>query len=110
MCGFIGILHRDSDFEIDRDLLERMNAVISHRGPDDNGIYIDNGLGFGHRRLAVIDLDNGHQPMFYRDKQRSIVYNGEIYNHLELRKSEFSAGSAEFETNCDTDSNGFEVV
>ena len=64
-----------------------MADTLSHRGPDDQGVYVDGGVGLGHRRLSIIDLDGGHQPMASGDGSLSIVFNGEIYNYRELRQS-----------------------
>ncbi|MDI6792684.1 MAG: hypothetical protein QME81_07445 [bacterium] len=91
MCGICGIL--DFNRRIDRDSLDRMCDAVKHRGPDDEGIYISEGIGLGHRRLAIIDLESGHQPMANEDESVWIVYNGEIYNHKilrELASSKFS--------------------
>ena len=72
ICGFYGLS--------DRRLLKRMCDVISHRGPDDQGIYLDKNVGVGNRRLSIIDVKGGHQPMHNEDQSIWIVYNGEIYN------------------------------
>ena len=91
MCGIAGIFnYSQSPNLISDSILKRMTSVIAHRGPDDEGIYIspDRMLGFGFRRLAIIDLSPaGHQPMSNADGSIWIVFNGEIYNHLELRKT-----------------------
>ena len=91
MCGIAGIFnYSQSPNLISDSILKRMTSVIAHRGPDDEGIYIspDRMLGFGFRRLAIIDLSPaGHQPMSTPDGSLWIVFNGEIYNHLELRKT-----------------------
>jgi len=91
MCGIAGIFnYSQSPNLISDSILKRMTSVIAHRGPDDEGIYIspDRMLGFGFRRLAIIDLSPaGHQPMSTPDNSLWIVFNGEIYNHLELRKT-----------------------
>jgi len=81
MCGICGIL----GFE-DRNLIKRMCEVMSYRGPDDSGIFSDQNVILGHRRLSIIDLVTGHQPMSNEDGSIWIVFNGEIYNHLELRE------------------------
>lgn len=87
MCGIAGIFHyRDSDKRVDRPLLERMTRTIAHRGPDGEGFHIDGPLGFGHRRLAIVDLsETGSQPMSTPDRSLWINYNGEFYNHREHR-------------------------
>ncbi|MGZ8347478.1 MAG: asparagine synthase (glutamine-hydrolyzing) [Allosphingosinicella sp.] len=86
MCGIAGIW---TNSRVERPLVERLIAPIAHRGPDDTGIWIDqsSGIGFGHRRLSIVDLSPlGHQPMVSRDERWVICYNGEIYNHLALRR------------------------
>ena len=92
MCGIAGILHFDRGRPVERSLLERMTNVLSHRGPDGEGFYVQANIGLGHRRLAIIDLSTGDQPMFSRDKNLVIVYNGEIYNYLELKEELKSLG------------------
>ncbi|MBE9207143.1 asparagine synthase (glutamine-hydrolyzing) [Nostoc sp. LEGE 06077] len=85
MCGITGILNLDGD-PVSPVILKKMTDAIAHRGPDGEGQYIDNGLGLGHRRLAIIDLSPaGHQPMSTVDGQLIMTYNGEIYNFNELR-------------------------
>jgi len=85
MCGLAGIFHQDSRAEIDAALLARMTTAVAHRGPDGDGFHIEPGLGLGHRRLAIIDIAGGGQPMFNEDGSVVIVFNGEIYNFAELR-------------------------
>jgi asparagine synthase (glutamine-hydrolysing) len=86
MCGICGQLNFDPDQPIAEDLIRQMCDVIVHRGPDDEGIWIDGPVGLGQRRLAIIDLSpTGHQPMSNEDGTIWITYNGEIYNHLDLR-------------------------
>ena len=90
MCGFVGILQRPilSKKTLISDLACMTDTLI-HRGPDDAGVWVDEriGIGFGHRRLAVLDLSaTGHQPMFSANKRYVIVYNGEIYNFSTLKK------------------------
>jgi asparagine synthase (glutamine-hydrolysing) len=86
MCGICGKLSFDAHKEIDSELIRRMNQVLYHRGPDDEGIYIKGQIGLGHRRLSIIDLSPaGHQPMTNEDETLWIVLNGEIYNFPELR-------------------------
>jgi len=89
MCGICGEFITTSNKEINETVLDKMTDIIEHRGPDDRGIYISNDkkLGFGFRRLSIIDLSpNGHQPMCNENGDIWIVFNGEIYNHLEIRK------------------------
>ena len=86
MCGINGIaLSSRSDKQINEQILRRMTDVIFHRGPDDGGIFIDEKIGFGHRRLSIVDVAHGAQPMFNEDRSKVIIYNGEIYNFRELR-------------------------
>ena len=81
MCGISGKLYFDSGRPVEREILERMNAVLAHRGPDDAGIYCDGPVGLAHRRLSIIDLQPGrHQPMSNENGDVWIVFNGEIYN------------------------------
>ena len=84
------------------DTIEGMCDVISHRGPDDQGIYINDHVGLGHRRLSIIDLETGHQPMTSQDQRHTIVFNGEIYNYKELKRRLQSYG-IDFRTNSDTE-------
>jgi len=85
MCGIAGILNFDRS-PVEEDELHTMTDAIAHRGPDGEGFYIDKFLGLGHRRLAILDLeDTGKQPMSYADERYWIVYNGEVYNFVELR-------------------------
>lgn len=86
MCGIVGIFNLDAK-PVDQDLLTKMTRLLSHRGPDDEGVYVSGNLGLGHRRLSIIDLSpRGHQPMSNEDQSIWITYNGEIYNHQALRK------------------------
>jgi asparagine synthase (glutamine-hydrolysing) len=85
MCGICGIVYNDSTRPVERTLLEQMNEVIRHRGPDSDGYYVDGHVGLAMRRLAIIDLATGDQPMCNEDYSIWIVFNGEIYNHSELR-------------------------
>jgi asparagine synthase (glutamine-hydrolysing) len=88
--------------EIDKDLLGRMNQVQFHRGPNEGGLHVEPGLGFAHRRLSIIDLSSGQQPLFNRDGSVVVTYNGEIYNFMEIR-AELEAMGHEFRTHCDTE-------
>jgi len=87
MCGIAGIFDpRRPLTPEDHALVERMASVVAHRGPDDSGTWFGGRVGFGHRRLSVIDLSpNGHQPMSNEDGTVWITYNGEIYNFADLR-------------------------
>ena len=100
MCGIAGIIN-NSDNRVEK-LIHKMTDAISYRGPDDSGYLIDENVALGHRRLSIIDLDNGHQPMFNADKSIAIVFNGEIYNHIELRR-ELEKDGYKFNTHCDTE-------
>ena len=86
MCGIFGSYYFDRGGRIDPALFVRQVDAIAHRGPDDGGAYIESGVGIGHRRLSIIDLDGGHQPMWDVEQRMGIVYNGEIYNFRELRR------------------------
>lgn len=101
MCGITGIVRRDGA-QIDRELLARMNGAIRHRGPDDDGFYFSEGVGLAMRRLAIIDLKSGQQPIHNADKTAWIVFNGEIYNYRELRKQLEALGHS-FYTDSDTE-------
>lgn len=100
MCGITGMLLRDAT--CDSETLTRMRDLVAHRGPDDAGNHIDGPLGLGHRRLSIIDLGGGHQPMSTADGRFVISYNGEIYNYRELRRG-LEARGAHFHTNSDTE-------
>lgn len=102
MCGICGVFNMRKDEPVSRAVLTSMNALISHRGPDDCGIYLDRFLGFGHRRLSVIDLAGGKQPLSNEDGTVWVTYNGEIYNHKELRSELLKKGHT-FVTDCDTE-------
>src|SRR5215831_3482622 len=101
MCGITGIVRPDGA-QIDRDLLGRMNDAIRHRGPDEDGFYFADGVGLAMRRLAIIDLKSGQQPIHNGDRTAWIVYNGEIYNYRELRKQLEGLGHR-FYTDSDTE-------
>ena len=99
MCGFVGIFNKDGS-AVNRIFLERMASVINYRGPDEEGLFIDGSLGFYHKRLSIIDLSTGRQPMTFNDC--TIVYNGEIYNYIELRDDLKKRGH-QFKTTSDTE-------
>ena len=101
MCGIVGIVRNDGK-SIDEELLTRMNNAIRHRGPDDDGFYVNGSVGLGMRRLAIIDLKGGAQPIHNQDRSSWIVFNGEIYNYLELREKLEKLGHT-FYTNSDTE-------
>ncbi len=102
MCGIVGIFDITEKREINRDLLNVMNESQFHRGPDEGGMHIEQGLGLGHRRLSIIDLSSGQQPMHSADGNVVLTYNGEVYNFPELRK-ELEALGYNFKTHCDTE-------
>lgn len=101
MCGIVGILNKNGA-PVDREVLERMTRRLVHRGPDDEGFYLDGSVGLGFRRLSIIDLSGGHQPMSISDGRFTIVFNGEIYNFLELR-AELEKEGVTFQTRSDTE-------
>lgn len=98
MCGICGIIRKGDN----KDIIQKMNDRIMHRGPDGEGYYIDGDVAFGHRRLSIIDLSTGDQPIYNEDNSVVTVYNGEIYNYLELR-SELESLGHEFKTKSDTE-------
>lgn len=101
MCGIAGIF--SADVSVPVPILHRMTAALAHRGPDGEGFHIEPGLGLGHRRLSIIDLEGGSQPMFNEDGSIVVIFNGEIYNHLSLR-SELARQGHIFRTRSDTES------
>lgn len=102
MCGICGMAYRDSGRSPDRAVLLRMRDAISHRGPDGVGIYLDGPVGLGHRRLSIIDLETGDQPLANEDETVWVTYNGEIYNFRELR-GRLEARGHRFRTRSDTE-------
>lgn len=102
MCGIVGIYNFHSGEPADPIAIQKMANSIAHRGPDDEGFYFDNDLGFGFRRLSIIDLAGGHQPMENKQKTVCVIFNGEIYNYIELRQELQQRGYV-FVTNCDTE-------
>ena len=100
MCGIAGVFYRSRS--VDRDRLVAMREILVHRGPDDAGDLVEGPLGLAHRRLSIIDLGGGHQPMETPDGRFAIVYNGEIYNYQELKRELENAGAA-FRTHSDTE-------
>jgi asparagine synthase (glutamine-hydrolysing) len=101
MCGITGFVRNDGK-PVDEALLARMNEAIRHRGPDEDGFYVNGSVGMAMRRLAIIDLKSGQQPIHNRDRTAWIVFNGEIYNYLELREKLEKLGHT-FYTNSDTE-------
>lgn len=102
MCGFVGIFDSTGCKKIDPTLLTRMSDTLVHRGPDGSGAYLGPGIGLGHRRLAIIDVAGGQQPLFNEDRSVVVVYNGEIYNFKALTE-ELLARGHRFRTNSDTE-------
>lgn len=94
MCGVAGIVDLKGARRIDRDALTRMTRALRHRGPDDEGFFVAPGIGFGHRRLAIIDRQGGAQPFHVASRKGVLVYNGEIYNHPELGRALSQEGVA----------------
>lgn len=101
MCGIVGIVRSDNG-TVDHALVSRMCAAIRHRGPDEDGFYLKEKVGLGMRRLSIIDLAGGQQPIHNQDKSAWIVFNGEIYNYRELREKLEKLGHT-FYTNSDTE-------
>ncbi len=99
MCGFVGIINKGND-TVNEQALESMASVIHYRGPDEEGTYLDERVGFFHKRLSIIDLTTGKQPMTYENF--TIVFNGEIYNYVEL-KEELKSKGHKFQTTSDTE-------
>jgi asparagine synthase (glutamine-hydrolysing) len=102
VCGIAGVAFHDRERVVDRGELERMCAAIAHRGPDDEGFFLDGPVGLGARRLSIIDLVTGHQPISSEDGRVWVVFNGEIFNYRELR-TELEARGHTFATNSDTE-------
>src|SRR5690242_9704521 len=102
MCGITGWFDLSGERPPDRATIQKMTNSIAHRGPDGEGFYFAPGIGLGHRRLAIIDLATGDQPMFNRSRSVAIVFNGEIYNFRELRQDLQSRGYY-FCTSSDTE-------
>ncbi len=104
MCGIVGVCLKSPSAgdQVDRRLIEAMCGRIVHRGPDDQGIFLDGGIGLGMRRLSILDVEGGAQPMFSGDSQVAIVHNGEIYNFRSLR-ADLERRGHRFTTDCDTE-------
>ena len=103
MCGINGILHLQSQKKVDERILIKMRDSLEHRGPDDKGIFIDNNIGFGHRRLSILDVSSaGHQPFLSNDGRYVMTYNGEIYNYKEFYP-ELKSNGFDIETTSDTE-------
>ena len=104
MCGFIGCVHdKTQNFSDEqKQQFKNMNDIITHRGPDDDGFYYDEHIQFGFRRLSIIDIESGHQPLTYENERYWIIFNGEVYNYVELREELLNEGLT-FATNSDTE-------
>jgi len=102
MCGICGVVNSQPVDAVEREALAAMNGRIAHRGPDDEGFYVGQGIGLAMRRLSIIDLATGHQPISNEDGTLWIVYNGEIYNHAQLRL-ELEARGHQYRTQSDTE-------
>jgi asparagine synthase (glutamine-hydrolysing) len=102
MCGITGIFDTRGRRDIDRAVLHRMNETQHHRGPDEGGLHLEPGVGLGHRRLSIIDLSTGQQPLYNEDQSVCVVFNGEIYNYQELIP-ELQALGHVFHTRSDTE-------
>ncbi len=102
MCGIAGLFDTRGARDFPRDLLTRINDIQSHRGPDEAGLHLEPGVALGHRRLSIIDLSTGQQPLFNEDGSVAVVFNGEIYNYLDL-VSELQALGHVFRTRSDTE-------
>ncbi|HQT26404.1 MAG TPA: asparagine synthetase B, partial [Burkholderiales bacterium] len=102
MCGIAGIFDTKGKSEISREILDAMNQSQFHRGPDEGGLHLEPGLGLAHRRLSIIDLSSGQQPLFNEDGSVVVVFNGEIYNFVDLMP-ELKALGHTFRTHCDTE-------
>jgi asparagine synthase (glutamine-hydrolysing) len=103
MCGINGILHLQSQRKVDERILIKMRDSLEHRGPDDQGVFIDNNIGFGHRRLSILDVSEaGHQPFLSENGRYSMVYNGEIYNYKEFYP-ELKSNGFDIRTTSDTE-------
>ena len=102
MCGIAGVIKFGRDARVDLDTIRQMCQVMAHRGPDDDGFYVSGPVGLGMRRLSIVDLARGHQPISNEDETAWIVFNGEIYNHAQLRE-QLQARGHRYRTNSDTE-------
>jgi asparagine synthase (glutamine-hydrolysing) len=102
MCGIAGIVYADREARVPEEILRAMCATIRHRGPDDDGFLANGRAGIGMRRLSIIDVAGGHQPIFNEDRTCAIVYNGEIYNHHDVRR-ELERRGHRYATRSDTE-------
>ena len=102
MCGICGIFFANREWRVQGDVLARMNRRIVHRGPDDEGFFVEENVGLAMRRLSIIDVKSGHQPLANENRDVWIVFNGEIYNHAELREN-LEARGHQYRTRSDTE-------
>ena len=102
MCGLVGLFDLRGERLFERALLERMNETQHHRGPDETGVHIEPGIALGHKRLSIIDLSSGQQPLFNEDHSVVVVFNGEIYNFRDLVPQLVARGHR-FRTHSDTE-------
>lgn len=102
MCGIVGMFRLPQGRPVDAALLASMNQAQFHRGPDEGDQYLDDQVGLGHRRLSIIDLASGQQPMSDESGRYVLIFNGEIYNFMQLR-AELEARGHQFKTHCDTE-------
>src|SRR5262245_65773455 len=103
MCGIAGFAFVDHTHPVDRELLSRMPTIMRHRGPDADGFHVGPGVGLGHRRLSIIDVAGGDQPIYGEDRSSAVILNGESYNFQELQR-ELAARGHVFATRSDTES------
>ena len=102
MCGIAGILNSHGTSSETEDTVLRMVTMLHHRGPDESGLYIDNDICLGHARLSILGLETGTQPISNRDETLWIIYNGEVFNYLELKEGLVQKGY-QFKTETDTE-------
>src|SRR5487761_2214590 len=102
MCGIAGLIYSDKERQTDPAILKKMTSSLYHRGPDDEGFLMDHNVALGFRRLSIIDLSTGHQPLSNQDESVWIVFNGEIYNYQEQREILLKKGY-QFKTSTDTE-------
>src|SRR5437016_3351784 len=102
MCGICGIAYADRAQIADASLIAAMSDSISHRGPDDAGVHVVGNVGLGHRRLSIVDVSGGHQPMSNEDGRVWITFNGEVYNHADFR-ARLESNGHHYKTRCDTE-------
>src|SRR5581483_6815760 len=103
MCGICGIaIPEHAPRHLDAASVTRMRDSLTHRGPDDAGLLLDPHVALAHRRLSIVDLSRGHQPMFNEDHSIAIVFNGEIYNHADYR-ADLEAKGHRYRSHCDTE-------